>query len=661
MRRCALIVAACMLAGSAGAMADAVTVTANRLNLRAGASADSRSLGIVTSGQKLTYISEEGQWVHVKTGGREAYVMSDYVSIARGSVAADVSATVKAASAVAKAKTRVNMRALPNTFATIVRVVAKDDTVNIMGTSGGWYRVSYNGAVGYVRAEYFDASTVLTPEEAASAAAVSTEGRTTARVNLRFAPSAGAAVVAIIEKNADVAIMGEEGSWYKVSAEGHIGYIAKAYVNRGNLPAETVVANQGVSAAAAMAAAAPTGTTETIAAQPGTATAVVTVAETTPNGSASYAQSVKGKATTRVNLREGASTASRVLVVVPRGAEVTLLGEAGTWYHVNFAGRIGYVAKNYVTMDAGATVVPVQSNYEQWTAETTVVVNLRKAPEGDVLSVLNAGTEVTVLGQNGAWYMVSVNGAVGYLASTYATKKAGSTTAKPTETPTAETGVTAYITGGSVNVRTGPGIGYGVVTTLRTGTQITIYSLSGGWYKMTVGSMTGYVSSKYVTRTPVGTVTTLETTPNSGTTTTVSTGRVIASDWWTGEISTVFARGDVGQVTDVDTGLSFYVKRTGGINHLDAQPLTSADTAIMFRIYGNKWKWDRRAIWVTIDGKTYAASMNGMPHGSSDSMPDNNFDGCFCIHFTNSRTHEGNRLDAAHQAAVKKALAAGNK
>ena len=137
-------------------------------------------------------------------------------------------------------------------------------------------------------------------------------------------------------------------------------------------------------------------------------------------------------------------------------------------------------------------------------------------------------------------------------------------------------------------------------------------------------------------------------------------GKVVSSDWWTGSISTVFKRGMTGTVTDVDTGLSFQIKRTGGVNHLDAQPLTAADTAVMYRIYGYQWSWTRRAIWVTVGGVTYAASMNGMPHGESDSMPDNDFDGCFCIHFLNSRTHSGNRLDAAHQAAVQKALRAGN-
>ena len=80
----------------------------------------------------------------------------------------------------------------------------------------------------------------------------------------------------------------------------------------------------------------------------------------------------------------------------------------------------------------------------------------------------------------------------------------------------------------------------------------------------------------------------------------------------------------------------------------------------MYKIYSYQWQWTRRAIWVTVNGTTYAASMNGMPHGDSDSMPDNGFDGCFCVHFLNTRTHAGNRLDAAHQAAVAKAYRVGN-
>ena len=69
------------------------------------------------------------------------------------------------------------------------------------------------------------------------------------------------------------------------------------------------------------------------------------------------------------------------------------------------------------------------------------------------------------------------------------------------------------------------------------------------------------------------------------------------------------------------------------------------------------WSWDRHAIFVTIDGVNYAASMNGMPHGG-DSMPDNDFAGHHCIHFTNSRLHVNDKVDSQHQKAIKKAAAA---
>ena len=159
--------------------------------------------------------------------------------------------------------------------------------------------------------------------------------------------------------------------------------------------------------------------------------------------------------------------------------------------------------------------------------------------------------------------------------------------------------------------------------------------------------------------------TTIETSGSSGSSSSGSSSSssesssgVIMADWWTSNIQSVFSRGTIATVTDVDTGISWKVKRRGGTNHADVEPLTAADTAKMKQVYGS-WSWNRRAIWVTVGGKTYAASMNGMPHGTQ-SITDNNFAGHHCIHFLNSRTHTGNRLDSAHQNAVKKAYEAGN-
>lgn len=136
-------------------------------------------------------------------------------------------------------------------------------------------------------------------------------------------------------------------------------------------------------------------------------------------------------------------------------------------------------------------------------------------------------------------------------------------------------------------------------------------------------------------------------------TATPAKGTAKVMDWWTSDIQSIFSRGTVATVTDVATGIAWYEKRTGGTNHADVQPVSAADTATMKKAVGG-WSWNRRAIFVTINGVNYAASMNCMPHGG-DSISGNNFDGHHCIHFTNSRTHGSNKICSLHQAAIKKA------
>ena len=126
------------------------------------------------------------------------------------------------------------------------------------------------------------------------------------------------------------------------------------------------------------------------------------------------------------------------------------------------------------------------------------------------------------------------------------------------------------------------------------------------------------------------------------------------ADWWT-VVDKVFVRKTTAIVTDIDTGITFKVYRYGGTNHADVEPATASDASKMLQIYG-EWSWTRRAVMVNVNGRVFAGSMNGMPHGGQD-IYNNNFDGHFCIHFLNSRTHGTNRVDEAHQAAVNKAAA----
>jgi len=106
-------------------------------------------------------------------------------------------------------------------------------------------------------------------------------------------------------------------------------------------------------------------------------------------------------------------------------------------------------------------------------------------------------------------------------------------------------------------------------------------------------------------------------------------------------------------VQDMVTGSKFRVQRRAGSHHADVQPLTAKDTKIMKKIYGGKWSWKRRAIYVIHKKQRIAASMHGMPHGAGALQ--NNFPGHFCIHFYGSTTHRTDSMDLSHMLMIYKA------
>jgi len=162
--------------------------------------------------------------------------------------------------------------------------------------------------------------------------------------------------------------------------------------------------------------------------------------------------------------------------------------------------------------------------------------------------------------------------------------------------------------------------------------------------------------------------------------TTASRGADTSTDYlvsWFNGAENIFKIGMVATVYDVDTGTSFKLKRTYGTNHADVEPLTAEDTAIIKKLFGGQWSWERRAVIVDVDGRKMAASLAGMPHAGLDSaaanayinsrsggygkgtnldaVKGNNMDGVLDLHFLNSKTHGTNRVNEAHQRMVKKA------
>ena len=132
----------------------------------------------------------------------------------------------------------------------------------------------------------------------------------------------------------------------------------------------------------------------------------------------------------------------------------------------------------------------------------------------------------------------------------------------------------------------------------------------------------------------------------------IDKSKVTKTDWFDGG-SSILSKGSYGYLYDVDTGTVIKIKRKGGTNHADVEPATAEDTAKMLKLYG-EWSWASRAVILVVGNHYEAAAMNGMPHGDS-TITDNNFDGHFCVHLLNSRTHGTDSVNETHQASIAKA------
>ena len=129
-------------------------------------------------------------------------------------------------------------------------------------------------------------------------------------------------------------------------------------------------------------------------------------------------------------------------------------------------------------------------------------------------------------------------------------------------------------------------------------------------------------------------------------------------DWFTGTINQDWAKGTNAKVYDVMTGIVWTLHRWSGGNHVEAEPLTAADTARMCQAYGvskaSEIPWNYRPVLVLIGEHNYCASIYAEEHAPElDTIPNNNFSGPMCVHFTNSKTHDTNRVNTGHQENIE--------
>ena len=624
-------------------------------------SSSGKKLGTLKAGTQVDQVAVKGGWAMVKKGGNTAYMKAS--ALAEIEDCNDITAYTKAATPMYNGFT---------SGAKKLGTIPKGDAVTVMAKAGQIAYVRYGSYKGYVKTDNLTTSAPNTEDQEAVESNVS---RTVyANKDNAKVYNISGRVIGHINANTEMQLTGINGNICRVVKDGKTAYMyqsdlstEKVDVEDDSTASRIVYVNKNgakvYNISGKVISSVDANTALTLTGINGNICRVV-------NGNITAYMYKSDLSTEKVDVEDD-STASLTVYVNKDGAKVynisgkaigtlkvntalTLTGINGNVCRVHNGSDTAYMKKS----DLSETKVEEESdNNVVDIPNTTGYVNKDGAKvydaNGNTIATLSVNTAVTVSAYNDTLCQVVNGSTVGYMLKTDISTSKVEETDKNYTLKYGDTGE--------------------AVKKIQSRLKELGYfsgSIVGNFLSLTQSAVAAFQSAAKLTANGVVDYKTLEamfdddapknTSSSGGTgnsTATPAKGKAIEMDWWKSDIQSIFARGTTATITDVATGLSWREKRTGGTNHADVQPVTAADTAALKKAYGGSWSWNRRAIFVTINGVNYAASMNGMPHGSG-SISGNNFDGHHCIHFTNSRTHGSNKVCSLHQAAIKKALAA---
>ncbi|MBQ8506693.1 MAG: SH3 domain-containing protein [Clostridia bacterium] len=181
------------------------------------------------------------------------------------------------------------------------------------------------------------------------------------------------------------------------------------------------------------------------------------------------------------------------------GDYIDVLRYGSVWSKVETEdGRIGYIKNLYIdgAGDDYASGTDYYDSEDWFTVYTTGSVRFRAGASTETASMgtFSKGTKLTVLGENGRFYLVKdANGSQGYVSSLYVSTRY---VAPTTSGSSYDTG---YITGNTVNVRKGGGMSYAVVGKVYGGNRVTVLYEGNYWTKIETSSgLVGWVNNAYI-------------------------------------------------------------------------------------------------------------------------------------------------------------------
>ena len=320
-------------------------------------------------------------------------------------------------------------------------------------------------------------------------------------LRIRKSPNTSSDVIGYLTNGEIFNIDGKEGSWYKINANGKVGYIHGDYVKEVSGNSNSSSNNSGSNSNLDTSLAGKKGT-------------VVSVS-------------------TSLRVRQSPSTSSSVVGSLRGGQTFEIKGKSGSWYYINANGLTGYIHGDYVQVGENSSNNGGQSSGNNGQSsennsgmdtslagKTGKVVNvstslrIRQSPStsSSVVGSLSAGQTFKINGKNGSWYNIDAQGTKGNVHGDYVkilsgnegsnsgsnNNQSGSQNNNLDESYNGKAGKVVNVTT-NLRLRSQPSTSSSVLAYLLPNERFTLQGkTSSGWFKVNYNGKIGYLHEDYV-------------------------------------------------------------------------------------------------------------------------------------------------------------------
>ena len=355
------------------------TVNTNESIVYKTADTSATTLTTYHAGQKVEVVKVQGDWVRIKYNDTYAWMLKKVVT--QGNLP---NSTILWDGEIGK---DTKLYATKSTTSTVLNSLTKGTVVYVIEEDGDWLKIKHHDGYGYVqRVTVINLSIPTIPEN------ILWTGKTTENLNVRNYPDVSGILLGTLTKGTIIEVVSEDSKgWLKIKYEHGYGYVNGSYVQKDDSQ-----------------------TPET--------------PETTKQ--IAYVYNLDGGT---LNVRPQPNTNQAAIGKLAEGEAVTIVGESGNWYEIEYNNSTGYVSKDYITFNKPNQHPDANIDFET-TPRIGVVIdsvtslNIRQEATTNsvILGTLTAKDEVSIIGRFNDFYKISYDDSYAYVHKDYVGVKATS-------------------------------------------------------------------------------------------------------------------------------------------------------------------------------------------------------------------------------------------